>query len=59
MSEETVKCSEVIKSCAYSALISNCNSVGMRRFCDYLGKTGKRRGCNPEECNKFKNKKGD
>lgn len=48
---ETYKCSEVIKTCAYAQMIKN-GTI----FCDYLCRTGKRRGCNPEQCTKYEPK---
>lgn len=42
----TVKCSQVGKRCEYYDRTSDC--------CDYIGATGNRRGCPPEECDKFK-----
>lgn len=46
---ETVKCSEVIKTCHYSSTITE-----DRVLCDYIGMTGHRRGCDPEKCDKYK-----
>lgn len=43
-----VKCSEKGKNCKYSA-----NVGGGTIICDYLGKVGHSRGCDPEQCNKF------
>ena len=54
MSEETVKCSEVMKSCKYAIKLSGTGDGKFSRYCcDYIGMTGKRRGCNPEECDKY------
>lgn len=43
-----VKCSEKGKQCQYSA-----NVGGGTIICDYLGKVGYSRGCDPEKCDKF------
>ena len=48
---KTYKCSEVGGKCIYRA--GQSKEVFM---CDYIGKTGHRRGCNPEQCDKFKEK---
>ena len=45
---ETVKCSKVISTCKYGRCITN-----EYRYCDYLCKTGHRRGCSPEQCDKY------
>lgn len=42
------KCSKVGKKCIYRGRLGNSDY-----FCDYIGKIGKRRGCEPEECTKF------
>lgn len=48
---KTVKCSEVHNKCIYW------KRYGYDfRFCDYMCMEGKRRGCKPEECNKFESK---
>lgn len=52
-----VKCSEVIRSCEYSMNLSNAGGSGML-FCDYLCKTKERRGCDPEQCTRYKRRKG-
>lgn len=51
---EIVKCSEVQKDCKYWKDLNY-----HMKYCDYLEMEGCRRGCKPEECNKFvsKNKK--
>ena len=47
----TVKCTNSVKKkCVYSGWI------GREHICDYLGKTGKRRGCSAKECDKYKPK---
>ena len=49
--KKTVKCTNKIKKqCTYSGCI------GGEHICDYLGKTGHRRGCSPKECDKYKAK---
>ena len=48
--EQTYKCSEVIKTCAYRGFISSWNT----QHCDYIGVTGHRRGCDPEHCTRYK-----
>lgn len=45
---ETYKCSEVIHTCKYGYYVSN-----GEMYCDYIEQTGHRRGCNPEECDKY------
>ena len=50
---KTYKCSEVHKQCKYSVMLHDPDFV-----CDYIGIEGKRRGCKPEQCNKFKPRKG-
>ena len=46
-----VKCTNSVKQkCVYSGYL------GGYHFCDYLGKTGNRRGCSPKECDKYKHK---
>ena len=49
---KTVKCSKVIKTCKYSAHITN-----EYMFCDYLCKTGSRRGCSVDACDKYEKRK--
>lgn len=49
MSEKTYDCSRVKNSCYYSNRLSGGGTV----ICDYLCKTGKRRGCDPKKCDKF------
>ena len=46
---ETHMCSKEIHSCKYSNNIS-----GVYLVCDYINKTGHRRGCDPEKCDKYK-----
>lgn len=46
---KTYKCSQVKNSCYYSIRLNGGNIV----ICDYLHKTGERRGCNPEKCEKY------
>ena len=46
-----VKCSEVGHKCRYS-----CMSNGVYFCCDYLCMNGKRRGCDPEDCDKYEPK---
>ena len=45
---KTYKCSKVMSSCRYSERLRN-----KELFCDYIGHTGHRRCCNPEECDKY------
>ena len=52
MAANTVKCSKVIKTCEYSFS----PTTGFT-FCDYLCKTGNRRGCPAEQCDKYVKKK--
>lgn len=47
--KKTYKCSEVKKSCYYSVTLEP-----RMTFCDYICKTGHRRECDPEECDKYK-----
>ena len=49
--KKPVKCTKsVMKNCVWSYRHnSNCEM-----YCDYLCKTGNRRGCPPEACTKFK-----
>ena len=49
--QQTYKCSEVIKTCAYRGTIS---SGGVIYHCDYIGATNRRRGCDPEKCTRYK-----
>lgn len=49
--ELPVKCSERIKECFYGA------KYGSEMICDYLGKVGHSRKCDPEKCIAFKKKK--
>ena len=44
----TYQCSKVIKTCAYA------EKVGGALTCNYIGIEGHRRGCEPEECDKYK-----
>lgn len=49
--------------CKYSSTIGSSGSKGnVNEFngviCDYIGKTGKRRGCSPIGCVKFERRKG-
>ncbi len=39
------------KNCQYRSKIS-----GNTAYCDYIGYTGKPRGCDPENCNKYEPK---
>ena len=48
---DTYKCSEVINTCVYSGYLD-----GAPNYCDYLCKVGHSRGCDPEECDKYKSK---
>ena len=53
---ETVCCNEeIMKKCYYSAGSSKGNPY-MITHCEYILIEGKRRGCNPEKCTKFKDK---
>ena len=49
----TVKCSEVIKTCKYCGIVNGTKQCSTSVTCDYLLKTGKRRGCSPEACDKY------
>ena len=52
--KKTVKCTPaVMLKCKYS---SRYNS-GTPSYCDYLCKTGERRGCKPECCDKYEKRK--
>lgn len=53
MAERIYKCSEVKESCKYSCGISSRSSSDLI-ICDYIVKTGRRRGCDPEKCDKYK-----
>lgn len=44
---KTYKCSEVIKTCKYA------DKVGAAMCCDYINIAGHRRGCEPEQCDKY------
>lgn len=46
---ETVKCSEMRDKCVYAVKFKDSEYC-----CDFIGVTGKRRGCDPEKCDKFK-----
>lgn len=48
---ETVKCSAIHDKCAYSVKMRNGVYV-----CDFIGVEKHRRGCPPENCDKFKPK---
>ena len=50
---KTYKCSEVHEQCKYSVMLHDPDFI-----CDYIGIEGKRRGCKPEECDKYKPRKG-
>ena len=50
--DQMYKCSEVMSTCKYSKLIG-----GVNRVCDYICMTGKSRKCNPEECDKYEERK--
>lgn len=61
--KKTYKCSKVKQTCKYCGRISSPKAT-FSNTCDYLLKTGKRRGCNPEACDKYEprelpNKKED
>lgn len=45
--KKTYQCSKVIKSCKYA------DKAGTSLYCNYLGKAKHRRGCEPEECDKY------
>ena len=45
--EKTYQCSKVIKTCKYA------DKAGTSLYCNYLGKAKHRRGCEPEECDKY------
>lgn len=56
MSEEqkkTYKHSEVGPNCVYSGRIGNYGVNDICAICDYMLKTGKRRGCSGEACDKY------
>ncbi len=42
------QCSKVGDKCFYKS------GNGQNRTCDYIGITGHRRGCSPEQCDKYK-----
>lgn len=44
----THQCSKVVKTCAYA------ERVGGALICNYIGIEGRRRGCEPEVCDKYK-----
>lgn len=44
----TYQCSKVMKTCTYA------EKVGAAMTCNYIGIEGHRRGCEPEECDKYK-----
>lgn len=46
--QNTYQCSKVMGSCAYA------DRIGAAMICNYIGIEGRRRGCEPEECNKYK-----
>ena len=46
---KTYKCSEVGHKCFYST--GKCEGIPT---CDYIGIEKRRRGCSPEECDKFR-----
>ena len=51
--KKSVKCTEaVMKTCKYARYM--CSN---ERYCDYISRTGHRRGCPPEECDKYEKKK--
>lgn len=51
---KTVKCTQsVMKNCKWSFRYNAANSA----CCDYIGKTGHSRGCPPEACDKFEQRK--
>lgn len=52
---KTYQCSKVQKTCVYASFIRNSN-YGV---CDYIGVTGKRRGCSPECCDKYEKRGKD
>ena len=43
-----VKCSKVIKTCKYRVKLFDKNL-----YCNYICITGSRRGCDPEQCDKY------
>lgn len=49
---KTVKCSEVIKTCEYAGRTDG------RLTCDYVITVGHSRGCDPEECTRYRKRKG-
>ena len=52
--KKPVKCTpSVMKKCAW-AYQYNANTL---MYCDYLERAGERRGCPPEACTKFKQRK--
>ena len=52
--KKTVKCTpSVMKKCKYGGGYNS----GSWHYCDYLCKTGERRGCKPECCDKYEKRK--
>ena len=47
---KTYKCSEVGSKCTYMT------TCGSQKICNYIEIEGHRRGCKPEECDKFRKK---
>ena len=48
---KTHNCNNVMRTCKYCTVIS-----GNLPVCDYLSMTGSRRGCPPEQCDKYEKK---
>lgn len=46
--QTTYQCSKVIRTCAYA------DKIGAAMICNYIGIEGRRRGCEPEKCDKYK-----
>lgn len=58
MSEQkrTVNCTnDVMRQCEYSVALTN-YGYAASVCCDYIGKVGRMRGCDPRKCDKFKPK---
>lgn len=47
--KKTYDCAKVMPVCKYSMTISS----GSLRLCDFLSRTGRRRGCDPSRCTEF------
>lgn len=54
--KKTYKCSEVGSKCQHNCNLAPTNAYGLRA-CLYILDEGHSRGCDPEECDKFKARK--